>query len=117
MSLSDDTVAQIAANVRRLAEENPDQIAECSYEYCIVGRAAAEVDIDLVEWEGENIDNLIAEGVFPDSSASDWLSVVQAYQDIGRTWSRSVELADDLAWQRGWDRPICDAPLDASCPS
>lgn len=92
--LSNETVDQMVANVRRLAEENPDKVAECLYEYCIVGRAAHQCDLLTDMWEGDTVDEMIVTDVFPNTGASRWLAVVQAHQDAGFTWGVAVEIAD-----------------------
>lgn len=100
-----DLGAELEAEVRRLAADDPERTAECRYvcdgkPMCIVGHALINLDVLSVDVLGRNnLKSIIAlnglvGGLGIDRDRLHWLEDVQHWQDSGKPWAEAVASAD-----------------------
>lgn len=107
--------AEIQAEIRRIAAENPDHVylpdvaGECVYTEmdtddhrvgsCIVGKALINLGVDPVRlsWsEGKFAASVLGEPGAAADSIIGWINTVQQYQDDKISWGRAVAKADGV---------------------
>lgn len=103
--------SDLVAEVRRLADEQPDFIykqpsgSHCSYrpqggnDGCIVGQALRRLgwEVPFLLDDGP-IDDNIQEGRFPvDATRAEarWLLSIQSWQDCGASWGKAIHYTDN----------------------
>jgi hypothetical protein len=103
--LTDIDMEALEAEVRRLANENPDAKRACRYvneetnePNCIVGCALYNLGMPIEVLRDRNRLNFHVwthkQGLQNNLSAT-WVAYVQGEQDMGKTWSKAVEYADE----------------------
>lgn len=99
------TGADVVAEIRRLAERFPDELAQCKYvdndrPHCIAGRALANLGVPLAvlkQVEHTAIDTAMVRLRIKDTiEQAQWARDVQSYQDNGLDWHHAVASADRL---------------------
>lgn len=125
------TVKELAQEARRLAQQEPDRTAKCTYVHyvdgvlranCIVGQAAYNLGISLEILEAKNVCSIAPLAGFGwswgvdeeraewlDTSAGDskvhvdWLRQLQGSQDTGSTWREALRSADRFLVRQQFD--------------
>jgi hypothetical protein len=99
-------VKELIAEVRRLAEANPDFVyreSNCLYNSggdpanpgCIMGRAWRNVTGTSIKAEGQVISDVLERyNINTTAKQRHWLTSVQDYQDARTPWGEAVILAD-----------------------
>ncbi|MEC4834397.1 hypothetical protein [Mycobacteroides chelonae] len=101
------TGADVVAEMRRLAAQFPEQMAECKYvdsddrPCCIVGRALANLGVPLTilkaneSTSADTVMNRLRIDATRRETA--WARLAQGQQDCGVNWVKSIKYADDYA--------------------
>lgn len=100
------TGADVVAEIRRLAQRFPDELAQCKYvdndrPHCIGGRALANLGVPLAVLRQSEFNalDMVMSRLRIESTYDErrWARQAQVSQDNGSVWAGAIKYADDIA--------------------